>query len=164
MKNLILTISLLSGMFLTGCAQTRRPVLFGGAFYRVQHPGNLPVDEQGNVLRKSDTVRVIYLITHDLVADTPKIQRVQYGNRMFSSSVFLESYEQAVVVGKRKESESDFIFPAAKNRRYWVLQVTPLDKIVTAKKNIITVTGTFRGRKFTFNLVNEVELEPELRL
>lgn len=162
MKKLLL-ILFSAAMFLTACAQTRKPVLLGGAFYRVQHPGNLPVDEQGNVLRKSDTVRVIYLITHDLVADTPKIKRVQYGNRIFASAVFPESYEQAVVVGKRKGSESNFVLPAAKNRHYWVLQVTPLDKIAAGKKNVITVAGTFRGRKFTFNLINEIELEPEIR-
>lgn len=163
MKRAISTICFAGVMMLTACAQTRKPVIFSRAFFRVQHPGNLPVDDQGNVLRGSDTVRVIYLITHDLVSDSPKIQRVQYGNRIFSASVFPDGYEHAVVPGKLKGSEKDVVLAAGKNRHYWLLQVSPLDKFIPGKKNVITVTGTFRGRKFTLSTNKETELEPEIR-
>lgn len=152
-----------AAFFLPACAQTKKPVSYEGAFFRIQFPGNLPVDENGNPLRGADTVRMMYLYTQDPVRDAPKIQYVQYGNRLYSATVFPAEFEQEKVIGTAKKTNAPVVLKPVKGRRYWQLELLPLNKFAKGKDGVIVITGSFRGKKFTLTSNKEIELQPELR-
>src|SRR5687767_383836 len=78
-----------------GCAQQKPVAEKGYVFFRIQHPGNIPVDEQGNPEHGSDTVYQVYLETRRQAPDIASV--TIHGVRYDAVAVELEEVE----VGKR---------------------------------------------------------------
>lgn len=159
MKKLLL-ILVSSAFLLTGCAQTKTTIQNTYAFFRIFIPGNLPVDDNGNPLRGTYPVRIIYIETRGPA--TPDIESVQHGDNMFDASVFAEE-KVPVVVGTSKSTGKNVIITPRKGNKLWRVELTPTTEMRRSANNNITIMGKLSGKRFTRVISKETELEPEIR-
>lgn len=105
-----------SGFFMTtGCAQQKAAAQKSYLFYRINLPGNIPVDEQGNPEQKADTVYQAYLVTKK---PAPSVAyAIISGKRYEVLAVEVEE----VLVGKTATGNKNVLLTA--QRGYTILQL-----------------------------------------
>jgi hypothetical protein len=150
MKKLLLLMTVMFS--LSVCGQTVKKAY---AFYRVQSPGNIPVDDDGKPIGGADTVRFIYIECSGNVQ--PVITRADYRGRMYAIST-LPVENLPVMVGKAKGSERQITIKPAKGNSLWLVELSPEDRRSPYRSKI-----TLQGKRFTVTVSQEVELEPEIR-
>jgi hypothetical protein len=153
-------ILLLSAFFLPACAQTKSGVQNSYAYFRIFIPGNIPVDESGNALRGTDTIRMIYIETKGTAQ--LNVQTVQYGNKVYSAAVFEEQNSQ-VTVGKDFRTNIDKVIRRGKGNRLWRVELSSEGEVKGLPVKNINIKGTLGGKKFVHVLKRETELQPEIR-
>lgn len=152
MRMLLLLICL-SALF-TACAQTKTGIQTTYAYFRVSTPGNIPVDEQGNPLKRDDTVRVIYIESSGTAK--PEIQSVQYPGKLYTASVFAE--EKFPITVKKKDDQSLAIQPSVKTNKIWRVELTPAGPGKGPRTNKIVLKGVRGGKAFSQVIASEAEL------
>lgn len=127
------------------------------AFYKVQAPGNIPVDDDGKPLSGVDTVRFIYLEAAGNAQ--PVITNAGYRGRVYDASVF--AVEETPVVMKLVNGK-DMTIKVDKGNRLWLAELTEgIGRSGYSSKIMLRVT--LNKKRFTVTVGKEVEVEPEIR-
>jgi hypothetical protein len=154
-----LTLTFLSLLF-SACAQTRTGIQKAHAFFKVSIPGNIPVDEQGNPMKRDDTVRVIYMECSG--AAKPEINEVLYPGKAYTASVFEE--KSSVQVGNENYNNSPLSVKPAKGNTLWRVELTPSGAKKTPRTNKIIIKGARNGRTFSQVIEGETQLASPIHM
>lgn len=126
------------------------------AFYVVQAPGNIQVDDDGKPLSGVDTVRFLYL---EVAGNTePVVNKVEYRGRVYDAAVHREP--TGVTANPRKGKQVVITF-GPNTRLYRVELAEGIGRSAYSTKMILRVL--LNKKRFTVTVGEEVELEPEIR-
>lgn len=120
--------------FCAANAQGKCVVLKAGAYYTVQQPGNIAVDENGRKRKASPAKeRIIYIATS--CTNTPVISLLKYGS--VAAKAAIENIAGNEVALANDEGKSIY-FKAPKGAHIWKISVEQNDEIATeeGKPNI----------------------------
>jgi len=157
MKYLIILLAGFS--FSTASAQTVCPVKRAYAFYTVNMPGTIRVDEQGNQVRPDPMIeRVIYLEAAPTLKFLP--DSVFYGDRFINGKSERVKGSQ-VNTGKQKSDGKNFIFQARKGFVLWKIQLETMGEKSGAALNCrrIVIRTRLGTKTCKFYVYRETELE-----
>ena len=157
MKQLSIFIFLLTSF--TASAQSSCPIKRAYAFYTVNMPGMIRVDDEGNQVRPDPMIeRVIYIecYTPGLVVPDSAL----YGN-VYVKFKIERIKGQHVNVGKKTTDGKYFTFTARKGYYLWKLQMETMGEKSGAALNCrnIVLKARAAGKTCTFKLNLETELE-----
>ena len=126
------------------------------AFYVVQPPGNIPVDDDGKPLGGIDTLRFLYL---EVAGNTePIVSRAEYRGRVYDAAVHPE--QSGVIMNPKKGKDIAIRF--GPNSRLYRVEITEgIGRSAYSSKMILRVL--LNKKRFTVTVGQEVELEPEIR-
>jgi hypothetical protein len=160
MKHLLFTAGFYC-LFLVSCAQQKNTVR-GYAFYRENIPGREPRSIDGApVDRPRDTLRMIYLELGQ--AATPKLDSVVY----FGANAAAALYPLApteLFIGTKKADGSRVELRPGTGKSWWRVELDANDtRGRNGRKGRILVVGREGEKPFRVELVEETELEPEIR-
>jgi hypothetical protein len=127
------------------------------AFYKVQAPGNIPVDDEGRPLGGADTVRFVYL---ECAGNSqPSINGVDYRGRVYDATVF--AVEDTLLVMKLLNGK-DMLLKPGKGNRLWLAELTEgIGRSAYSSKMILRVL--INKKRFTVTVGKENEVIPEIR-
>jgi hypothetical protein len=155
MKNFLAPLCFLL-IVTAGCAQQKPVAEKAYAFYRISHPGNIPVDDQGNPEQRVDTVYQVYL---ESGSQAPDIVYVSiHGLQYHAVAVQLEEVE----VGKRTSDNKTILLRARPGYALWQLDLSAPVGAANSQEPVISI----REGKKTIRRValpQPVELVPEER-
>lgn len=127
------------------------------AFYRVQAPGNIPVDDDGKPLAGVDTVR--FLILECAGSAQPVIANVNYRGRVYDASVF--AVEETPMVVKLLNGK-DLSLKIEKGNRLWLAELAEgIGRSAYSSKIMLRVM--LNKKRFSVTVGKEVELQTEER-
>jgi len=157
MKYIFLFLACFS--FSNSFAQNTCPVKRGYAFYTVNMPGTIRVDEQGNQVRPDPMIeRVIYLEAASSL--TFMTDSMTEGSRYIQASAGrFKGLE--VNAGKQTADGKNFTFQARKGYVLWKLQLETMSERLgpALKCTRIVIRSQQRGKTCKFYLYKETELE-----
>lgn len=151
MKKLLLVLCL-SPLF--ACSQVVKKAY---AFYKVQAPGNIPVDDAGRPLGGADTVRFVYL---ECAGNSqPSINGVDYRGRVYDATVF--AVEDTPVVVKPLKGK-DMLLKPDNGNQLWLAELTEgIGRSAYSSKMILRIL--INKKRFTVTVGKEIEVIPEIR-
>lgn len=139
-----------------GCAQQKPVAEKAYAYFRIQNPGNIPVDEQGNPEHKRDTVYQVYLETR---SQAPDIASVTIQGLLYDAvAVELEEVE----VGKRPADNEAVLLRARPGYTLWQLDLSAPVGAAKSQANTIAIRTSDKKVRL-LGLPQPVELLPEER-
>jgi hypothetical protein len=163
-KNVLLFIVLIymvSGF--TSCSQMRTGIYKTWSFYKINTPGTIPVDDNGNVIgRIHDTSFVVYFETKK--GEKPQIPGASVNGNHYKTIVTREETNEATP-GNRLPDNKPVIIKAGSNRQLWKAELTDRVKIntVSAKnKSVLSLDVEYEGIKAARYIKKHTELVPEL--
>ena len=155
-------ISFLALVLLSSCAQTTTGIYKTYSFYKINTPGTIPVDDNGNVIgRIHDTTYVIYFETRK--DEEPKLLGASFNGNLYKLNLYKEGPE--VEVGNRLPDNKIVAVKAGNNRQLWKAE---LDGIITPNteqtktKSLLAIIVEYEGRKASRLIKKHTELVPEL--
>ena len=158
MKKFFLFIMFLAGLS-SVFSQSTCPIKRAFAFYTVNMPGTVRVDDKGNEVRPDPMIeRVIYLECSGTAM--PVLDSVLYKDRYIKGS--LERIrEQSVTAGIKANGNMPFRLTARKGYNLWKLQLETMNQTLSPAINcpLITIRTRVKGKPCKCNLYKEDELQ-----
>ena len=156
-------ISLLILVFISACAQTTTGIYKTYSFYKINTPGTIPVDDNGNVIGKiHDTTYTIYFETKK--DEEPKLLGASFKGNFYRLS-FSKEEQNVVEVGNRLPDNKIVAIKAGSNRQLWKAElggiITPNTE-QTKTKSLLAIIVEYEGRKASRLIKKHTELVPEL--
>jgi hypothetical protein len=163
-KNIfIFTCLILSAILFLSCSQTSTGIYKTWSFYKSNTPGNIPVDDNGNVIgKKHDTTYVIYFETKK--NEEPKLLGASFKGNFYKLNFYKEE-SSVVEVGNRLPDNKIVTLKAGSSRQLWKAE---LGNIITSNteqtkiKSLLAIVVEHEGRKASRLIKKHTELVPEL--
>jgi hypothetical protein len=148
---------------LSSCSQTTG-IYKTASFYKINTPGTLPVDDNGNVItNKRDTVREIYIISKSVKA--PEVVAVVI-NTQYYKPVVSKIDSNKIYVGERLPDNQRVEINAGADYSLWKITVAEAmrDLVIIKEKSppAFYLYIKYKGRNRIHKIKSSVELVPEL--
>jgi hypothetical protein len=130
------------------------------AYYEEHMPGNIPVGEDGQPVKKYPVV------VHHIFIETGSKTKIQWktawkDGKSYSVST-IEVTASPVVLGKEKISEKEVVLKPSKGNKLWKLELNTQNKMtkspLKAKAGEIILQGIYNGKKIYKRIEKEIEL------
>jgi hypothetical protein len=160
MKKFFLSILVAYSLF--SCAQQRNSTVDSGyVFYRVQTPGTIAVDRNGQP--KKEYRDTVYLVFVEIKGEAPVWKNAWSNDKMFSVTA-TEVKEKPLTVGKQiKTAEPILLTPKEGNRLYQLQlkkQANYVDPSFKVKAAELLLEGSLNTKKIVYIISRQVELVP----
>lgn len=139
------------------CAQLK-PANAGYVFTQPSFKGNIPVDEEGNPVHSGiDTFYFAVIeLNNDIVLT---VDSIRYKGKYLTASAF-KIEEKQWIAGTRKDNADCVVMEAGEGNSLWRIEFTPDIKNNKINKQPLVIKGKNKGKAFTIELKQEIELLP----
>ncbi len=162
-KILAIIVVIASVLFFVSCSQSSTGIYKTYSFYKINTPGTIPVDENGNEIGKvHDTTYVIYFETRK--AAQPKLVGASFNGNFYKMNLF-EEKENTIAIGNSLPDNKPVVLKTGSNRKLWKAELGMILKTATEPikdKSILSIEVEHEGRKAIRVIKKHTELVPEL--
>jgi hypothetical protein len=152
----IISILLFTFFIINATAQKQCKIISAQAFYTINMPGTMPVDENGRQRKtKRNLSRTIFFTSN--CTSAPSFEKITYNN--ISTRFSVEKATSIEVAGLSDNSGNKIILQSPKGFTIWKLTVIEKDNIAIPEKvNIISLIWKQKNKTNKFEIKKEVEL------
>ena len=163
-KNILQIIIFSSlSIFCVSCSQTSTGIYKTYSFYKINTPGTIPVDDNGNAIGKiHDTTFVIYFETKK--DEQPKLLGASFNGNFYKLNLFQQSSTR-IEVGNRLPDNKPVVIKTGSNRQLWKTEIGAIINANTGQtknKTLLAILVEYEGRKASRFIKKHTELVPEL--
>ena len=162
-KIIVLIVVFAFVMFFVSCSQSSTGIYKTYSFYKINTPGTIPVDENGNEIGKiHDTTYVIYFETRKDAQ--PKLVGASFNGNFYKMNL-IEEKGNIVEIGNSLKDNKPVILKTGSNRKLWKSELGVILKTTTEPikdKSILSIEVEYKGRKAIRVIKKHTELVPEL--
>jgi hypothetical protein len=149
---------------LSSCSQTTTGIYKTASFYKINTPGTIPVDDNGNVITiKRDTLREIYIVTKSTKA--PEIIAV-VRNLQYYTPLVSKIDSNKIYVGEKLPDNQRVEFNAGPGYSLWKISVAEAmrDLVIIKEKSppSFYLYIKYKGKNRIHKIKSSIELVPEL--